>query len=177
MKLGATLWPQNTTWEAMRDAAQLLDSSGFDTIWTWDHFYALAGEEERPNFEAFTILAALAPVTKNAHLGALVSGITYRHPAVLANMVATLDHVTNGRAILGLGAAWHEDEHRMYGIPFLTTGGRLARLAESAEAMRMLLDQPFATFKGKYVKLTNATCEPKPVQKHLPLLVGGGGER
>jgi len=137
----------------------------------------LQGDTDGPIFEAWELLAAWGALTKRVHVGTLVTGATYRHPAVLANMVATLDHVTNGRAILGLGAAWHEAEHRMYGIPFLTTGGRLARLAESAEAMRMLLDQPFATFKGKYVKLTNATCEPKPVQKRLPLLVGGGGER
>ena len=154
-----------------------MDQLGFDSVWTWDHFVPLQGDTDGPIFEAWELLAAWGALTKRVHVGTLVTGATYRHPAVLANMVATLDHVTNGRAILGLGAAWHEAEHRMYGIPFLTTGGRLARLAESAEAMRLLLDQPFATFKGKYVKLTNATCEPKPVQKRLPLLIGGGGER
>ena len=174
---GINLPAQHTTWEAIRDTALLVDDLGFDSVWTWDHFVPLHGDTDGPIFEAWQLLAAWGALTKRVHVGTLVTGATYRHPAVLANMVATLDHVTNGRAILGLGAAWHEDEHRMYGIPFLTTAGRLARLAESAEAIRMLLDQPFATFKGRYVKLVNATCEPKPVQPRLPLLIGGGGER
>src|SRR2546427_10917949 len=112
MKLGFQLWPQNTTWPAMRDAALLADRIGIDTVWTWDHFYALAGEEERPNFESTTILAALSVVTKKVMLGALVQGVTYRHPAVIANISATHDHVSNGRAICGIGAAWNQTEHR-----------------------------------------------------------------
>ena len=93
MKLGFQLWPQNTTWPAMRDAAQLADRIGIDSVWTWDHFYALSGEEERPNFEAWTILAGFAAVTHRVRFGAMVSGVTYRHPAVIANIAATLDQV------------------------------------------------------------------------------------
>src|SRR6266545_7218939 len=99
VRIGFQLWPQNTTWPAMREAAQLADRIGIDSVWTWDHFYALSGEEERPNFEAWTILAGFAAVTQRVRLGAMVSGITYRHPAVLANMAATLDQISNGRAI------------------------------------------------------------------------------
>lgn len=146
-------------------------------MWTWDHFVPLSGDVDGPIFEAWQLLAAWGAITKNVRLGTLVTGNTYRHPAVLANMVATLDHITNGRAILGLGAAWHEGEHKMYGLPFYTTGGRLARMDEAAQLIRELLDQPFSDFKGKHYHLTKATAEPKPVQKRLPLLIGGGGER
>ncbi len=177
MKLGATLWPQNTTWEALRDAAKVVDSVGFETLWTWDHFYALAGEEERPNFEAFTILAALGPITKTAHLGALVSGVTYRHPAVLANMAATLDHVSNGRAILGIGAAWNQTEHKAYGIELGTPGERSRRFAEASKIVRALLDGERVTYKGTYYQLKDAVLNTRPIQKRLPIMIGGGGEQ
>ena len=117
MKLGVTLWPQNTTWEALRDAAIVADSVGFETIWTWDHFYALQGAEEKPNFESTTVLSALSPITKKAKLGALVQGVTYRHPAVIANMAATHDVVSGGRAICGIGAAWNQTEHKATASP------------------------------------------------------------
>jgi alkanesulfonate monooxygenase SsuD/methylene tetrahydromethanopterin reductase-like flavin-dependent oxidoreductase (luciferase family) len=107
----------------------------------------------------------------------LVTGNTYRHPAVLANMAVTLDHITNGRAILGLGAAWHEAEHRMYGIPFDTVPIRLAKLREASRIVRSLLDRERTTFAGKHYTITDALCEPKPVQKKLPLMIGGGGEQ
>ena len=123
------------------------------------------------------LLAAWGALTRRAQVGTLVTGNTYRHPAVLANMVATLDHITNGRAILGLGAAWHEEEHAMYGIPFFTPGTRLARMDEAAALIRGLLDQPRVSFTGKHYTLTDALCEPKPVQRRLPILIGGGGER
>ena len=103
--------------------------------------------------------------------------MTYRHPAVVAKMVATLDHITNGRAILGLGAAWMEREHNMYGIPFDTAGIRLAKLAEASAVIRSLFDRPTTTFAGKYYQLKEALAEPKPTQPHLPLMIGGGGER
>lgn len=128
-------------------------------------------------FEAWELLSAWGALTTRVRVGTLVTGNTYRHPAVLAKMAATLDHVTNGRAMLGLGAAWHEGEHAMYGIPFPSTGARLARMDEAAQAIRLLLDQPVANFAGRHYRLTDAVCEPKPVQARLPLLIGGGGER
>lgn len=174
---GVNLPAQHTSWEALRGAACFVEDHGFDSVWTWDHFVPLQGDTKGPILEAWQVLAALGAVTKRVRLGTLVTGNTYRHPAVLANMVATLDHITNGRAILGLGAAWHEAEHNMYGIPFFTTGGKLSRMDEASALIRKLLDQPVADFQGKHYQLTNAICEPKPIQSRLPLLIGGGGER
>jgi alkanesulfonate monooxygenase SsuD/methylene tetrahydromethanopterin reductase-like flavin-dependent oxidoreductase (luciferase family) len=128
-------------------------------------------------FEAWELLAAWGALTTRIRLGTLVTGNTYRHPPVLAKMVATLDHITNGRAILGLGAAWHEGEHAMYGLRFPTTGGRLARMDEAARVLRLLLDEPVATFTGRHYVLKDAIAEPKPLQRRLPLLIGGGGEQ
>jgi alkanesulfonate monooxygenase SsuD/methylene tetrahydromethanopterin reductase-like flavin-dependent oxidoreductase (luciferase family) len=107
----------------------------------------------------------------------LVTGNTYRNPGVLAKMVMTLDHITNGRAILGIGAAWNEAEHRMYGIDFDTAGVRLAKLDESCRIIRSLFESKTTTFHGKYYRFTDALAEPKPVQRRLPILIGGGGER
>ena len=146
-------------------------------MWTWDHFVPLDGDPKGPMFEAWELLAAWGALTTRVRLGTLVTGNTYRHPPVLAKMVATLDHITNGRAILGLGAAWHEGEHAMYGLRFPSTGGRLARMDEAARVLRLLLDEPTASFAGKHYTLTDAVAEPKPVQKRLPLLIGGGGEQ
>jgi F420-dependent oxidoreductase-like protein len=148
-----------------------------DSVWTWDHFVPLDGDPKGPMFEAWELLAAWGALTTRVRLGTLVTGNTYRHPPVLAKMVATLDHITNGRAILGLGAAWHEGEHAMYGLRFPSTAGRLARMDEAARVLRLLLDEPTASFAGKHYTLTDAVAEPKPVQERLPLLIGGGGER
>lgn len=177
MKLGATLWPQNTSWEALRDASRVVDRAGFETLWTWDHFYALAGEEERPNFEATTVLAAVATVTENVRIGALVAGITYRHPAITANIAATLDHVSGGRAICGIGAAWNQTEHTAYGIDLGTPGERSRRFAEGAMIVRALLDGERVTYKGTYYTLTDAVLNTRPVQKRIPIMIGGGGEQ
>src|SRR6266849_6704875 len=177
MKLGFQLWPQNTSWPAMRDAAQLADRIGIDSVWTWDHFYALSGEEERPNFEAWTILSALAAVTQRVRVGAMVSGVTYRHPAVVANMAATLDQVSNGRAICGIGAAWNRTEHRAYGIDLGTPGERSRRFAEAAKIIRALLDGERVTYKGKYYTLKEAVLNTRPVQERLRIMIGGGGEQ
>jgi alkanesulfonate monooxygenase SsuD/methylene tetrahydromethanopterin reductase-like flavin-dependent oxidoreductase (luciferase family) len=140
-----------------------VDRLGFDSVWTWDHFVPLDGDPKGPMFEAWELLAAWGALTTRVRLGTLVTGNTYRHPPVLAKMVATLDHITNGRAMLGLGAAWHEGEHAMYGLRFPSTAGRLARMDEAARVLRLML--------------TDAVAEPKPVQERLPLLIGGGGER
>ena len=174
---GINLPAQHTTWPELRDTALLVDRLGFDSVWTWDHFVPLAGDTGGPMFEAWELLSAWGALTTGVRIGTLVSGNTYRSPAVVAKMAATLDHVTNGRAMLGLGAAWHEAEHVMYGIPFPSTGARLARLDEAAQAIRLLLDLPVANFAGTYYRLTDAVCEPKPVQARLPLLIGGGGEQ
>ena len=174
---GLQLHPQYTTWDEMRDAALLAEQAGWDVLLTWDHFVPLMGDVTGPNLEGWQVLAALAAITKKAQIGMLVSGNTYRHPAVLANMGATLDNISGGRAVLGIGAAWNEHEHRMYGIDFDTPAIRLAKLREATRIIRGLLDVGTVTYAGTYYQLENATLGTRPIQKRLPILVGGGGER
>lgn len=147
-------------------------------MWTWDHFVPLGGDVERgPMLESWQVLAAWGALTRRIRVGTLVTGIQYRHPAVLANMAATLDHITGGRAVLGLGAGWHRREHEMYGIPFGTWTERFDRLEEACAIVRSLLDDDTTTHRGRYYKLVDAIMRPKPVQPRLPIMVGGGGER
>ena len=175
---GLQLHPQYTTWDELRDAALLAEQSGWDVLMTWDHFVPLMGDVTGPNLEGWQILAAFAAITKTPKIGMLVTGNTYRHPAVLANMASTLDNISHGRAVLGIGAAWNEHEHKMYGIDFDTAPIRLAKLRESTRIMRALLDKGTGvTFHGKYYDLSDATLGTRPIQKRLPILVGGGGEQ
>ena len=174
---GLQLHPQYTTWDEMRDAALLAEQAGWDVLLTWDHFVPLMGDVTGPNLEGWQILAAFAAITKKAKIGMLVTGNTYRHPAVLANMATTLDGISNGRAVLGIGAAWNEHEHKMYGIDFDTAPIRLAKLREATRIIRALLDEGKVSYQGKYYQLENATLGTRPIQKRLPILVGGGGEQ
>jgi F420-dependent oxidoreductase-like protein len=174
---GLQLHPQYTTWDEMRDAALLAEQAGWDVLMTWDHFVPLMGDVTGPNLEGWQILAAFGAITKKPQIGMLVTGNTYRHPAVLANMAATLDNITGGRAVLGIGAAWNEHEHRMYGIDFDTPQIRLAKLREATKIVRTLLDDGKITHHGTYYQLENATLGTRPIQKHVPILVGGGGEQ
>ena len=174
---GLQLHPQYTTWDEMRDAALLAEQSGWDVLMTWDHFVPLMGDVTGPNLEGWQVLAAFGAITTRPKIGMLVTGNTYRHPAVLANMAATLDNITNGRAILGIGAAWNEHEHRMYGIDFDTPAIRLAKLREATRIIRGLLDKGTVTYQGTYYQLADATLGTRPIQQRLPILVGGGGER
>lgn len=177
--IGLSLYPEYAAWAEMRAGALLVDQLGYDGLFTSDHFIpsTTAGHVTGPNLEGWQVLPAWGAITSRAQIGTLVTGNTYRHPAILAKMAATLDHITGGRAVLGLGAGWYEAEHRMYGLDFGTLGRRMARLAESAAVLRSLLDRPRTTFRGKHYDLTDALAEPKPVQARLPLLIGGAGER
>jgi alkanesulfonate monooxygenase SsuD/methylene tetrahydromethanopterin reductase-like flavin-dependent oxidoreductase (luciferase family) len=174
---GLQLHPQYTTWHEMRDAALLAEECGWDVLMTWDHFVPLMGDVTGPNLEGWQVLAAFGAITTKPRIGMLVSGNTYRHPAVLANMGATLDHITNGRAVLGIGAAWNQHEHRMYGIDFDTPAIRLAKLREATRIIRGLLDKGKVTYTGTHYTLEDATLGTRPIQKRLPILVGGGGEQ
>ena len=175
---GLQLHPQYTTWDEMRDAALLAEQCGWDVLMTWDHFVPLMGDVRGANLEGWQVLAAFGVITTKAKIGMLVSGNTYRHPAVLANMAATLDHITHGRAVLGIGAAWNEHEHRMYGIDFDTPAIRLAKLNEATRIIRSLLDVGTGvSYAGTYYQVENATLGTRPIQKHLPILIGGGGEQ
>jgi alkanesulfonate monooxygenase SsuD/methylene tetrahydromethanopterin reductase-like flavin-dependent oxidoreductase (luciferase family) len=177
MELGLNLWPQNTTWSSMRERAILADRLGFDSLWVWDHFYSIVGDTHRPNFEGWQIQPAYAAITQHLKIGCLVSSITHRHPAVLANMATTFDHISNGRAILGIGAGWNAVEHNAYGIDLGTPRERSDRFAEGAKIVRHLVDGKRVTFSGRYYELVNAEVLVRPIQKRLPILIGGSGEQ
>ncbi|MGA1075457.1 MAG: LLM class flavin-dependent oxidoreductase, partial [Ilumatobacteraceae bacterium] len=145
--------------------------------WNWQHFYPLAEPYDGPNLEGWTMLAALAQATTRVRLGAMVNGMHHRHPAVTANMAATLDHISGGRFELGMGAGWNVMESDAYGLDLGTLTERFDRLDEGIEVIRSLLDRRVTDFSGRYFTLTAAWCEPKPVQAKLPIVIGGKGPR
>ena len=180
MLLGVSLRPQYSDWESMREAAVTADELGFDWLLTSDHL--IASENHRPDpdgsiFEAWQLVAAWAAITRRVQIGVMVSSVTLRHPALLAKMAVTLDHISGGRAISGIGAGWFQAENDAYGIGWNEIGERLTRLEEAAHIMCSLFDEPRTTFHGDHYRLTDAPAAPKPLQPHLPLLIGGGGER
>lgn len=149
------------------------DRLGFEEIWDYDHFYGPT-EDTDPTFEGWTALAALAAVTTRARIGCLVSSVTFRNPAVLANMAVTVDHVSGGRLNFGIGAGWRAPEHRGYGIPFPGPGTRVAMVDEALTVIRKLWTEDSVTFRGRFFTLEDALCAPKPVQRpHPPVTVGG----
>lgn len=166
------------TWPVLAEVFRRVDGMGFDTAWVPDHFYAGFGDPEGSCFETWTVLAAVAATTKRIGIGPMVLGNAYRHPAVVANMAATLDHVAEGRLTLAIGAGWMQSEHDAYGIPYLPLAERIARLDEAATVIRLLLTERRASFAGRYYQLHDALCEPKPYGgRRMPLLIGGGGEK
>ena len=164
---------------------RLADELGFYGVWDYDHFYgpdaigdAVARDYRKDTLEAWTTLAAMATVVKRARVGCLVTGVTYRNPAVLAKMAVTVDHISGGRLEFGLGAAWHEAEHRGYGIPFPSAGERIAILDEALRVIKALWTEDTASFDGRHFRLEDAICNPKPVQKpHPPIVVAGQGAK
>lgn len=171
-------WPgPNNPWNDALQLALHAESTGWDGIYYADHFMPNAADASGPTSECWTTLAALAARVPRIRLGALVTGNTYRHPAVLAKMAANVDNISGGRCVLGLGAGWQENEHAAYGIPFHTLGGRMRRLEEACQVVTGLFANEQTNFQGRYYQLTNAPLAPKPVQRPLPLLIGGGGEK
>ena len=170
--------PEHQSWEQMREVWLAADQFEiFESAWNWDHFYPLTGDPGGPNLEGWTMLAAMAEATSRIRIGCQVTGMIYRHPAVLANMAATVDIVSAGRLELGVGAGWNQVECDAYGIDLPPLAERFDRFDEGVEAVVGLLSQPTTTFDGRYVKLTDARCEPKPVQRpHPPLVIGGRGK-
>jgi F420-dependent oxidoreductase-like protein len=157
---------------------QEADELGFDTAFVFDHVLPIYSDPTGPCFESWTLLSALAAQTKRVRVGVLVTSNTFRNPAVLAKMAATVDHVSQGRLVLGMGAGWFELEHAAYGIPFSTMRGRAQRLDEGLEVMKLLFTQEKSTYTGKYYQLQDALFEPKTVQKpHPPILIGGQGPK
>ncbi|MET0851412.1 MAG: TIGR03560 family F420-dependent LLM class oxidoreductase [Candidatus Rokuibacteriota bacterium] len=178
IRFGVFTGVAQTTWRDLLGVWERIDEMGFDTGWVPDHFYAGYGDPAGPCFEAGTVLAAVAARTRRIGVGPLVLSNTFRHPAVLANMAASIDHVAEGRFTLGLGAGWLQSEHDGYALPFGTTKDRIERLAEALDVIRLLHTQRRATFAGRFYRLDDALCEPKPYGgPRLPVLIGGGGER
>jgi F420-dependent oxidoreductase-like protein len=177
IRFGVHAGPQNTTYADYAHLWKTVESMGYDWCSVFDHFIPIFSDPEGPCFEGPTLLAALAAQTSRIRCGVLVVGNTYRNPAIVANIAATIDHVSGGRLEWGMGAGWWEMEHVQYAIPFPPIGTRIHMLGESAKILKMLWTQHRSTFTGRYYKLTDALCEPKPVQAHLPLWIGGAGEK
>ncbi len=177
-KIGFLLWPQTPGWPALRDAAVRADRAGASSLWTWDHLMSIVGPWEGPILEGWSILAGWAQVTERASLGLMVGANTFRNPGHTAKLATTLDHLSNGRAVLGLGGAWFEREHEAYGIDFGSGfGERLDRLDESVMLIRRLLDGETVTHDGPIYPMRDALVQPLPLQARLPIMIGGSGPK
>ena len=177
MKFSA--WPGSATkWESLLDLCQHVERTGWDGLWIADHFMPNQEDTSGPTQEAWTLLAAIAAVVPRVRIGTLVTGNTYRHPTVLAKQAAQVDVISGGRLVLGLGAAWQQNEHEAYGIDFHTVGERMRRLEEAVQIIRSLFEHDQTTFEGRYYRVKNAPLNPKPVRRpRPPILIGGGGEK
>ncbi|HMG34134.1 MAG TPA: LLM class F420-dependent oxidoreductase [Blastocatellia bacterium] len=178
IRFGIQTPQQMTTWENLRSTWKLIEQLGYDTAWLFDHFFPILADPAGPCFEGWIGLTALAAETTMTQVGILVTGNTYRNPAVLAKMAATLDHTSGGRLVMGLGAGWFELEHRAFDIPFYTTAQRINRCDESIEIIKRLWTEDTVDFDGQYYRLSGARCDPKPLQRpRPPLMIGGSGEK
>jgi alkanesulfonate monooxygenase SsuD/methylene tetrahydromethanopterin reductase-like flavin-dependent oxidoreductase (luciferase family) len=179
IKIGANIWNQYTDWPMFLDAMLRAEDLGFDSLWTWDHVYPIVGSWEGPALETYTAMAAVAAQTKRATIGHLVTANTFRNPALLAKMITTIDHVSGGRAVLGIGAAWMEPEHTAFGIEYGDRPGtRLRWLEQSLKIMRGMLagERPSSPEDSRY-DVESVLNLPAPVQKHIPILIGGSGPK
>ena len=178
MKLGALIWPQYTDFDSLREAGVLVDRLGYDSLWTWDHLYPIVGEPAGPMFEGYLTLAAWAEHTERVRLGLMVGANTFRNPALVVKMVTTLDHMSRGRMALGIGGAWFETEHTAFGIDFGSGfGERLDWFDEAVELMHTMLPGGPASARGTFYFAQDVLNNPPPVQKHVPIMIGGSGER
>jgi F420-dependent oxidoreductase-like protein len=178
MRFGLDVAQQRMTWGELVDRVQLAESLGFDGAWGFDHFQPMYGDGPGECFEGYTTLAALTGHTERIRLGLLVSGVTYRPPALLAAEAITIDHASSGRLELAVGAAWFEPEHRALGFDFPPTGARMDLLEETLEVLDGLLTTDGFSFEGEHVQIDDATMHPRPVQApRPPIWIGGGGER
>jgi F420-dependent oxidoreductase-like protein len=177
MRFGVHTGLQNTSIAELRDLWRRIEAHGFEWISIWDHFYSADNTGNPHCLEAVASHAALAATTDRVRCGSLVYSVGYRHPAVIANAMATLDQIADGRVTLGLGGGWMEAEYAAYGIPYPRAGIRLRQVNEAIQCVRGLLTDERTSFAGEYFTLTNAMCEPKPVQARLPIWIGGGGEK
>jgi F420-dependent oxidoreductase-like protein len=172
--------PEGDRFERIAQIAVTAERSGFDSLWVMDHLYQISvnGARTEPMLEAYSLLAAIAARTDRAQLGTMVTGVTYRNPAMLAKTVTTLDVISAGRAILGIGAAWNEDEHRGLGVPFPPMGERFERLEETLQIALQMWSGDESPFQGRHYQLRRPLNSPQSLQRpHPPILVGGGGEK
>jgi alkanesulfonate monooxygenase SsuD/methylene tetrahydromethanopterin reductase-like flavin-dependent oxidoreductase (luciferase family) len=178
LRLGALCWNQYTTWPELLEAGRRADRLGFHSLWTWDHLYPIVGSSDGPIHEGWLTLAAWAIATERIRIGLMVGANTFREPALTAKMATTLDHISNGRAVLGIGGAWFEEEHTAYGIPFGDGfPERLRWLGEALPILRGMLRGDRPTAKGPHYHAAAVRNDPPPIQAKLPLLIGGGGEQ
>jgi F420-dependent oxidoreductase-like protein len=179
LSFGIKTAPQWTTYDDILRVWLEADSIPvIEHAWAFDHFIPLGPDPTGPQLEGWTLLGALAARTERLRVGLMVTGNTYRHPAILANIAATVDHISHGRLDFGIGAGWNEMEHNMYGMQLYKPGERIQRLGEACEVIRLLWTETRANFDGKYYQLKDALCEPKPVQKpYPPFVIGGSGEQ
>ena len=178
IRIGAAFWVQRTDWQSLREAVVAAEAAGADDLWIDDHLLSDEGDPDDAKLEAWTTLAAVAAVTSRARLGALVAANTFRNPGLTAKLAATLDHISAGRAILGLGGGWFADEHRAFGLEVEFGSGfgeRLDRLTEAVPLIRRLLDGERVTAEGRFHRFVDAVAAPRPVQDRIPLLIGGSG--
>jgi F420-dependent oxidoreductase-like protein len=176
MRFGAAFWIQRTDWPSLRDACLAAEAAGFDSIWLDDHLLSDEGDWRAPKLEGWSTLAALATITSRVTLGHLVAANTFREPGLTAKQAVTIDHLSGGRFVLGLGGGWFEREHEAFGLEFGSGfGERLDRLEEAVGLIRQLLDGERVSHEGRWYRMRDAVCQPRPVQAHLPLLIGGSG--
>jgi alkanesulfonate monooxygenase SsuD/methylene tetrahydromethanopterin reductase-like flavin-dependent oxidoreductase (luciferase family) len=178
IRIGALCWNQYTDWPNLLQAGIRADQLGYHSLWTWDHLYPIVGSHEGPIFEGWLTLAAWAQATRRIRIGLMVGANTFREPALTAKMATTLDHISNGRAILGIGGAWFETEHEAFGLPFGDGfPERLRWLGEALPIMRGILHGEHPTATGPRYAARAVRNDPPPIQERLPLLIGGGGEQ
>ncbi|MGZ4124062.1 MAG: TIGR03560 family F420-dependent LLM class oxidoreductase [Actinomycetota bacterium] len=178
MDFGLDVSQHQLTFDQILARVTLAEKAGLDGVWVFDHFKPLYGDPKGPSLEAWTLLAGLARETSIVRLGTLVTGMTHRHPAVLAAEVVTVDHLSGGRVECAVGAAWNEPEHRELGIPFPSTRERMDRLEEGVQVLIALFERDDVTFEGREFQLHNASYNPKPLQRpHPPIWIGGEGRR
>jgi alkanesulfonate monooxygenase SsuD/methylene tetrahydromethanopterin reductase-like flavin-dependent oxidoreductase (luciferase family) len=178
IKFGALCWNQDTDWPSLLEAGRHADRLGYDSLWTWDHVYPIVGSDRGPMFEGWLTITAWAQATTRATVGLMVGANTFREPALVAKMATTLDHISRGRAVLGIGAAWFATEHRAFGLPFGSGAPeRLRWLAEALPIMRGMLRGEEPSASGPRYTAQGVRNDPQPLQRRLPILVGGGGEK